>query len=149
MIKSIKIPDNISLKSIKKNDVSLIILTDHSEKSEKRRLFFITKVNVFYNSRIVLSNKHIINIIRQGINDLNLWNKRKIVLKGVGSKVDLTKNILNIKVSNTSKWFTIPEDICVKISNSPVSITIWGGNSNLIDKFKNNILNSLPKKSIT
>jgi hypothetical protein len=72
MIKSIKIPDNISLKSIKKNDVSLIILTDHSEKSEKRRLFFITKVNVFYNSRIVLSNKHIINIIRQGINDLNL-----------------------------------------------------------------------------
>lgn len=150
MIKSIKIPENINIKILKKNNINLIILKNNSsELIESRELFFISKYNIFINNRIVLSNKHTINIIKQGINNLNLWNKRKILLQGVGSKVDIKDNVLTIKVSNTSKSFDIPEDITVKIINSPMSIMIWSVNINIIDEFKNKIFNNLPKKSLS
>jgi ribonucleotide monophosphatase NagD (HAD superfamily) len=73
MIKSIKIPENINIKILKKNNINLIILKNNSsELIESRELFFISKYNIFINNRIVLSNKHTINIIKQGINNLNL-----------------------------------------------------------------------------
>ena len=148
MIKSIIIPTNISLKILKKNDKYLIILKKNLDDNLKRELFLLSNSEIFHKNRIILSNKNTINIINQGIIDLNLWNKRKIELKGVGSKVELKENILNIKVSNTSKSYKIPQDISVKIINSPLSIILWGTNINVIDKYKNLIIKNLPKKSI-
>lgn len=143
MINSIEIPKNINLKILKNNDTYIVLL-----KKLNQELFLICKSDIFYNNRIILSNKHNINIIQQGINDLNIWNKRKIILQGVGSKAELKDNILNIKVSNTLKIYKIPKDISVKIINSPLTIVLWGRNINVIDKFKTYILKNLPKKSI-
>lgn len=148
MIKSIIIPINISLKILKKNDKYLIILKKNLNDNLKRELFLLSNSEIFHKNRVILSNKNTINIINQGIIDLNLWNNRKIELKGVGSKVELKENILNIKVSNTSKSYKIPKDINIKIINSPLSIILWGTNINVIDKFKNLIIKNLPKKSL-
>ena len=148
MIKSIIIPINISLKILKKNNKYLIILKKNLNDNLKRELFLLSNSEIFHKNRVILSNKNTINIINQGIIDLNLWNNRKIELKGVGSKVELKENILNIKVSNTSKSYKIPKDINIKIINSPLSIILWGTNINVIDKFKNLIIKNLPKKSL-
>ena len=148
MIKSIIIPINISLKILKKNNKYLIILKKNLNDNLKRELFLLSNSEIFNKNRVILSNKNTINIINQGIIDLNLWNNRKIELKGVGSKVELKENILNIKVSNTSKSYKIPKDINIKIINSPLSIILWGTNINVIDKFKNLIIKNLPKKSL-
>lgn len=143
MIKSLKIDKNISLKILKKNNTKLILLGYN-----KRELFILSKYDIYYNNGIIISNKNTINIIKQGINNLLLWNKREIIFKGVGSKLDVKNKLLTIKVSNTSNIFNIPKDINVKILNSPLRVVIWGNNINIIDKFKNNIIKKLPKKSI-
>lgn len=67
MINSIEIPKNINLKILKNNDTYIVLL-----KKLNQELFLICKSDIFYNNRIILSNKHNINIIQQGINDLNI-----------------------------------------------------------------------------
>lgn len=141
MINSIEIPNNINLKILKNNDTYIVLL-----KKLNQKLFIICKSDIFYNNRILLSNKYNINLIKQSINNLNLWNKRKIILKGVGSKAELDNNLLKIKVSNTLKIYNIPKDISIKILNSPLTIILWGRNINVIDKFRLYILKNLPKK---
>lgn len=102
--------------------------------------YFLNKSEMLIKDRIVLSDKKTINRIKEGMDNLLLWNKRKINLKGVGSRCEIIGGELRIKVSNTLKIFSIKEDINVKIINNPLSLIIWGLNINDVDKFKNDIL---------
>lgn len=140
MIKSIEIKNNINLKVLNYKDKNLIIL-----KNDNREIFFLNKSEMLIKDRIVLSDKKTINRIKQGMDDLLLWNKRKVILKGVGSRCEILDGELRIKVSNTLKIFIIKEDINVKIINNPLSLIIWGININDVDKFKNDILKIYPK----
>lgn len=161
MIKSLEIKKNISIKILKNNnsDKSIILieslnsnlnlnLTSGVKKGVGVGVgvqFFISKSEIYIKDRIIISDKKTINRINQGIEDLNIWNKRKLILKGVGSRCEIENGELKIKVSNTLKKFKLLKDINVKILNNPLTLVIWGINMNTVDKFKNDIIKAYPK----
>jgi len=145
MIKSLELKKNINIKIISNKELKVVLVSLLEEKEMFQ--YFVTK-SLFYISlsdRIVVSDKKTINRIKQIILDLSLWNNRKLLLKGVGSRAELEGGKLRVKVSNTLKVFDIVSDISVKIVSNPLRLVIWGINQNKVDKFKNGILREYPK----
>ena len=145
MIKSLELKKNISIKIISNKEIKVVIVSLIEEKEMFQ--YFVTKSLVYISlwDRIIVSDKKTINRIKQIIVDLSLWNKRKLLLKGVGSRAELENGKLRVKVSNTLKVFDIVSDISVKIISNPLTLVIWGINQNNVDKFKNDILREYPK----
>ena len=147
MIKSLELKKNISIKIISNKEIKVVIVSLKKISEKDMFQYFVTKslVYISLSDRIIVSDKKTINRIKQIIVDLSLWNKRKLLLKGVGSRAELENGKLRVKVSNTLKVFDIVSDISVKIISNPLTLVIWGINENKVDKFKNGILREYPK----
>ena len=146
MVKSLELNKNIGIKIVSNNDIKLILLKIEVLDKEMFE-YFLTKSDIFISSesRVLVSDKKTINRVNSIIKDLSLWNKRKLLLKGVGSRAEVRDSELRLKMSNTLKVFDIVSDISVKIISSPLTLVIWGININEVDKFKNKILKEYPK----
>lgn len=144
MIKSLELKKNISIKILVDKEIKVVIISLLRDKEMFQ--YFVTKSLIYISSldRIVVSDKKTINRISQIILDLSLWNKRKLLLKGVGSRAELENGKLILKVSNTLKVFDIVSDISLKILSNPLTLLIWGINENKLDKYKNVILREYP-----
>lgn len=147
MVKSLEIKKNISIKIISSKERKVVIVSLKSLESKIMIQYFLTKSLLYISSsdRIIVSDKKTINRVKQIIRDLSLWNKRKLLLKGVGSRAEIENGKLRLKISNTLKVFDIVSDISVKIVSNPLTLVIWGINENKVDKFKNDILREYPK----